>query len=204
MNEEIMATRLLLVEGQDEVNFFKALTKHLDITNIQIFDLAGNRRLGTGLRTLTVLPNFDTVTKIGIVRDADDNPKSTFQSIRDTIANSPLVSPNKPLEPSDGFPSVSVMIMPDAESSGMLEDLCLQAVAEDEMFDCVAQLFDCIEANQNLSLPRNISKAKMQAFLSTQDRYIGSVGLAAFRHIWSWEHPVFNEVIDFLHNLTSD
>ena len=41
MRKTISSSKLLLVEGMDECNFFEALLKSLDITGIQVFDIGG-------------------------------------------------------------------------------------------------------------------------------------------------------------------
>ena len=59
--------RLLLVEGVDEVNFFKAFFKQANIDNIQIISIGGKTQLKKKLTALCHLPGFNKITRIGII-----------------------------------------------------------------------------------------------------------------------------------------
>ena len=40
---EIKEKKIIAVEGKDEINFFKALFKHLNISGIQLIDFGGKK-----------------------------------------------------------------------------------------------------------------------------------------------------------------
>ena len=80
-NLSIESEQLLIVEGQDEKGFFAVLLKYLDINTVQIINVAGRENLKNTLESLSIITNFDKVTHIGFVFDAENNDaKSTFQS----------------------------------------------------------------------------------------------------------------------------
>ncbi|MGB9597480.1 MAG: DUF3226 domain-containing protein [Candidatus Poribacteria bacterium] len=81
---------------------------------------------------------------LGIVRDAENNPKSAFQSVCSALDHSKISKPKKPCSLSDGSPRVSVLILPDANTEGMLETICLRAVANDLVIEYIDKYFDCI------------------------------------------------------------
>lgn len=160
-------TKLLLVEGDDEVNFFSALMKELNLENIQVRDVGGKSKFRARLKAVTQSSDYQAVVSVGIVRDADENPKATFDSICGALQAAKLPFPEKPLRPvvKDGL-RVVVMILPDGETPGMLEDLCLESVKEDPAMPCVDEYFRCLE-NRLADLPGNMAKARVRAFLAS-------------------------------------
>lgn len=81
----------------------------------------------------------------------------------------------------------------------MLEDLCLQSVAGDPAMDCVEEYFGCLQ-KAGVS-PRNLPKAKMQAFLASREKAGLRLGEGAEKGYFDWENPTFNELREFLHSL---
>ncbi len=98
----------LLVEGNDERNFFEAFIDHLSINvqvqsfdrknfcskcgqsipDIQIQNFKSKDKLRKFLPMFVVAPGFrDKVQSIGIVRDADCSARSAFQSVQDALRN---------------------------------------------------------------------------------------------------------------------
>src|SRR6266487_7124388 len=65
---------MLVGEGVEEVLFFSAMLEHLGISGVQVEQYIGKTGLNAYLRTLKVRPGFAPVTRLGITRDADDNP----------------------------------------------------------------------------------------------------------------------------------
>ncbi|KPA17569.1 hypothetical protein MHK_002234 [Candidatus Magnetomorum sp. HK-1] len=80
MNIKIEKDILLLVEGKDEVEFFEALLKYINANeSAQIIEVGGKDKFKNEFPTLLLSPNFDSVKKYAIVRDADTNANNTFQ-----------------------------------------------------------------------------------------------------------------------------
>jgi len=195
---DITAPNLLVVEGKDEELFFGKLIRHLGLGKIQIVAIGGKQNLRPNLKILVKSPQFiDTVVSLGIVRDADDDPTAAFQSVRDTLKAVGLTVPENPLTPVGDNPQVSIMILPDARSSGMMESLCLRAVEKDHATLCVEQYFQCLQ-QQGLLLPRNMSKAKVQVFLASKPESGKRLGEAAEAGYWPWDDLAFEEVKNFL------
>jgi hypothetical protein len=84
----------------------------------------------------------------------------------------------------------------------MLEDLCLRAVAQDPAMLCVKQYFKCLQ-QQGLSLPDNMSKAKVQVFLASRPKAGLRLGEAAQAGYWPWNENAFEQVRDFLQRIAS-
>lgn len=198
---QITASRLLVVEGKDEQLFFEALMQHLGLQNIQIMPIGGKTRLRDNLKALVIAPGFSGVVSLGVVRDADDNPTAAFQSVHDALEAANLPAPTSPLSPTVDSPQVTVMILPAAHSTGALEDLCLQSTTQDPATICVEQYFQCLQ-QQGLPAPQNLAKARIQVFLASRQEPGKRLGEAAQKGYWAWGDNAFDEVKDFLQQVS--
>ncbi len=202
MSIEILQPNILMVEGTEEEFFFGALIGKLGLQKIQVMGIAGKTNFRPRLKAFTSSPGFSQVTSIGIVRDANSDPKAAFQSIHDALQNADLPVPEHPLVSVGPNPRIVVMILPEVNTPGMLEDLCLKAVIPDPAMICVDQYFQCLQ-QQNLSLPRNTSKAKIQAFLASRLEAGKRLGEAAQAGYWPWNDKAFDQVKNFLQQIVS-
>jgi hypothetical protein len=205
MNDEkplspITKSKVLIVEGEEEIRVFSELIAHLNLPDIEIRDIGGKTKFRTNVRTLTITPGFYNVTSVGVIRDADDNPASAFQSVCDALQSAGFAKPTKTLQPVGDSPQVVVMILPDGETPGMLEDLCLKSVEEDPAIRCVDEYFECLQERLG-RLPSNLSKARVHAFLASRERPDLRLGEAAQKGHWPWGHPAFEQVRQFLNAL---
>jgi hypothetical protein len=198
---EIAEPCVLIVEGIEEKYFFGAFIEHLGLQDIQVMPIGGKRKLRENLGALTLAPGFVNVTSLGIVRDANSDP-DPFQSVCEALRAVNLPVPERPLVPTGHSPRVTVMILPGDKTPGMLEDLCLRAVAQDPAMLCVEHYFQCLQ-QQGLSLPRNISKAKAQVFLASKPEVGIRLGVAAEKGYWPWGDEAFNQVRSFLQQISS-
>lgn len=193
---------ILIVEGIEDQQFFEALIQHLRISEIQVMPIGGKTQLSDQLAALRTVEGFSAVRSLGIVRDADNDFKAAFQSVRHALQDADLPVPDRPLGSAGEKPSVTVMILPDNNTPGMLEDLCLRAVATDPAMICVEQYFECLK-QQAISLPKNPAKAKIQAFLASRPEAGKRLGEAAQAGYWPWHSGAFEQVKDFLQKLAS-
>lgn len=196
----INARTLLIVEGSEDERFFGALVTHLGLRNLQVMGIGGKDSIRRRVRTLTVSPGFSMVVSMGIVRDADDNPGAAFESVCGALRDAGLSVPTQPGTIAGESPAVSVLILPGDNSCGMLEDLCLRAVAEDPAVPCVEQYIECLQKRQQdgCSFPRNQSKARVQMFLASRENPCRLLGEAAEAGCWPWDHVAFAQVKDFI------
>jgi hypothetical protein len=202
MAVKIEKPNVLVVEGREEELFFGALIKHLELQNIQIMPIGGKGKLRGNLKALAQSPGFSEVIFLGVVRDADANPDTAFQSVRDALQAAGLPTPECPLLPVGEKPRVAVLILPEVDAPGMLEDLCLRAIAQDPAVLCVEQYFKCLQ-QEGLSLPDNMSKAKVQVFLASRRKAGLRLGEAAQAGYWPWNENAFEQVRDFLGEIAS-
>ncbi|MFC1782267.1 DUF3226 domain-containing protein [Planctomycetota bacterium] len=190
--------KVLAVEGQDEENFFDALFKHMGILNIGIRDVIGKTLFKRKLPALKVTTGFENVTHLAIIRDK--NSDNAFHSIVNVLIEMKLTPPDNHGKFSSGKPKVGVFIMPGETIEGiMLEDLCLKTVEDRPVMTCVSEFAACVCELEDP--PKNISKAKAQAFLAAQTDIVNSVGLGAQKDYWDFDSSVLDELKQFLNNL---
>ena len=93
-DESITFSKLLLVEGKDEINLFTALLGDLGLTGtITIFETKGISKLRTKLAGIKVTSGYKLVQSIGIIRDADSDSNAAFQSVQGALQSNDLPTP---------------------------------------------------------------------------------------------------------------
>ena len=197
----ITKQKLLLGEGVDEVRFFNALLKHMGISDIQVEQHGGKNNLSPYLKTLaTPAPGFSAVVSLAVTRDADADPTAAFQSVSYALQAAGLSAPAAHGLNAGANPKVHVFILPDGINPGMLEDLCLAAVAGDLAYPCVDDYFRCVLATATRQ-PNNKAKAALHAWLASQAVPDKRIGEAAEANYWPWHDPAFLPLIQFLQAL---
>ena len=196
---QIDSTIQLLVEGNDDRNFFEALAGHLGLQDVQIQNFGGVNSLRRYLAGLAAAPGFSNVRRLGIVRDAEASPTSAFESVQSSLTNAQLPVPDGPMQETTGTPAVSVLVLPDGQSTGMLETLLCRTFADTPVDACLDDLFDCIHtAGVETKRPE---KARAHLWLATRPDPHLSVGVAAKRGYWPLDHPALADVRGFLTKL---
>jgi len=197
---EIKHPKLLIVEGKEDELFFSAFCHHLGLNDIQVLSIGGKTNLLRNLTALKKATNFSQVTALGIIRDADEDANAALQSVCSALQHAELPTPTKPMTPAPGHPRVLVMILPDNQSPGALEDICLKAIAGTPAMRCVDEFFCCLQRHR-LPPPKNLSKAKVLAYLTSLPEPDKRLGESAQAGYWNWDHPAFSDLKDFLRSL---
>jgi hypothetical protein len=170
MPERITKPKILLVEGKDEINLFEQMLSDLELgDDIQIIEVGGKEKFSEKLPSLQKASEFRHVTSIGIIRDADNNPQGAFQSICSILQRVNLPQPTNPLDPVIGPPQVTVMIVPDGDTPGMIESVCLNSVNDDPAMACVDQYFQCLQERHRKLAENDIPKARVRSFLASRE-----------------------------------
>ena len=168
--EEFTKSKILLVEGKDEVNLFTELLADIGLDNyVQVIKVGGTDKFAKELPILKKRSGFHKITSIGVVRDADSDPQGAFQSICSALHKAKLPEPTSPLCPKAGPPQVTAMIVPDANTSGMLESVCLNSVSNDPAMICVEQYFQCLQEKQRILAENVMPKARVGVFLASRE-----------------------------------
>ena len=214
-NVEVREEALLLGEGRDEEEFFRALLKHCGFSGVQVIEYKGKTKLRTELEAITLISGFDRVRRLAFTRDANGNSQSAFQSVSDVLKKLDLPTPKNPGEyTSKTHPIVGVFILPDNERSGMLEDLCLESVADHPVMTCVDQFMTCLHdelddsgdasaVGANGRFPKTPAKARAHAFLAGMPALVEQVGLAGQKGYWNFDHACFGDIKAFLKPLSA-
>lgn len=206
---KLESSRLLLVEGKDDQEFFNHLWSSLGPANdkIDVISYDGRDKLRNWLKTVSDLPGFVELNALGIVRDADDNPSGAFESVRDALRAFFDKQPTDPFEfidatfqnagPFDGQRfSVGIAILPGASRSGELEDLLVDAIDDPERMACVDEYIHCLESNEiPLEKP---AKTRLQAFLASKEKAEKGLWKALKKNHIPVDSSVFDEVRTFL------
>ncbi|MGH7143167.1 MAG: DUF3226 domain-containing protein [Planctomycetota bacterium] len=216
--KRISGAYLLLVEGKDEEAVSTRLLEFLGLSpdHVQIFDVGGKDKFHGNLVALPVVPGFDRLSRIAIIRDAESSFQQVFQSVADTVIKVFNQTLSATGSFTQGVPAIGLFITPGGGRSGMLEDLCIESVRHKEEFKCVESFVECVRSNPppNVMSPAsgpvnqqktfNSSKARASAYLASQ-AYLtglwethGSVGQAAKQGHWDFSHAAFSELTAFL------
>ena len=189
----------LLVEGNDQRNFFEEFVRHLSLTNVQIQNFGGVTELRGFLLALANDDAFrEIVESVGIVRDAEESAAGAFQSVAGALKNANLPEPKGPEEinsDSSGL-AATVLILPDGTRKGMLETLLCETFANTSIGDCIDAFFNCVEASHEPT--KRPDKARARAFLTTRPEPHFSVGVATKAGYWDLDHGAFENVREFL------
>jgi len=201
--KRIESEKLLIVEGKDERNFFAALLKHEHVNGVQVIPVGGKDKFKTELPNLVNMDDFSEVDTLGFVRDAEENQApAAFSSICSTLMKNNLPAPksiNQVIIQQNI--KIGVFIMPNNVDEGMLEDLCLQSINKNPLYRCVDEYLQCCLSQISKNKKINIAKAKVQAYLATQNPLVSSLGLAAKKGYWDFLNSCFVDIKKFLHNL---
>lgn len=190
----------LLVEGNDQRNFFKAFIQRLALQDVQIQNFGGVNQLRNFLPTLIKTSDFKSVTTVGIVRDAEKCASDAFKSVQSSLTKANLSVPPEVGKPSNGSPTVYVFILPGDDKPGMLETLLCQTFADQDVNHCIDGFFKCADALPDMSI-KNREKARAFAYLATRPEPRHSVGVAAKQGYWDLDHEAFDGVRTFLREL---
>ncbi|MBC7362506.1 MAG: hypothetical protein H5U06_09545 [Candidatus Aminicenantes bacterium] len=198
---------LLIVEGNDDKNFFEALINFLaknqqpEIKNqFEVFKLDGKKRLTEKLMAVKNTPGFNNLKAIGIILDSNSHPERTLQSIQTSLKKVGFPSPKSEMEIIGEKPKISVLLIPGSDKPGELEDLCLEAISKDTAMKCVEVFFACL-SDRRIVISKKKSKAICQVFLASRKDLAHEIGVAAQKSILPFEDPVFNKVKNFIMNL---
>ena len=139
--DSVVSRIQLLVEGNDQLNFFEAFADHLSLDHVQLQNFGGVEELRSFIPALAIMSGFHTVESVAIVRDAEASAMSAFQSVQSSLRRAGLAAPDRPLERSGDSPAVSVLILPGNNRDGMLETLLCDSFANTAENDCIDSVF---------------------------------------------------------------
>lgn len=193
-----MPQSLLIVEGQDDLRLCSVL---LGVQDQVVIREAAKHSFTPKLKAILIeLQQSNPLSMLAIVRDADDSASRSFESVCSSIRGAGLHPPNEHAQYSDGEIPVGVFIMPDGESNGAIEALCIRSIEKLVEAQCVREYLECLKENRVLH-SNDIDKSFVHAFLAAQTNPLLRVGETAQRRIWDPESPAFGQLRVFLNKL---
>ena len=142
------------------------------------------------------LPNFSLVQSLAIMGDANSDRSAREQGVRDALRDAGLPVPGTSLQSAQGPAGdmkVAYLIVPHGQEKGMIEDVCLDSVKNDLALECVDYYFECIGQTRLLG-PKQISKARLHAFLASRTEPDLRLGEAAEKGIWQFDTDAFGSL----------
>lgn len=200
---EIQKDKLLLVEGNDDQNFFQKLMQEITLDNIQIIPMGGKENFRVpNFKSVINTPGFREVKALGIVRDANGSASSVFTSICTVLRECGLPEPTQVMEITNTDLKVGILIIPPNAEEGEIEDLCLSSLKEYSEMGCIDNYFKCLKKKLLPDkFPKDLSKAKIQAFLASREESVPHLGIAAQRGYFPLDQDSFEEIKKFLSSL---
>jgi hypothetical protein len=212
-NLEIKSSKVLIVEGLDECNFFEVLLKSLEIKDVQMINAGGSEKFATEFPAVYLATGFSQIGRLGFVRDAEDNrAECAFESLCNVLKKHELPAPAKiNFVDKTANPQIGIFIMPDNQNTGMLETLCLQTLQDLPINQCVDAYINCtsLHRTEATNIPEtenakfNEPKARVQTYLASCVPIRNSLGLGAKKGYWNLEHSCFDGIKNFLKELFS-
>lgn len=190
----------MIVEGQDEVRLRTAIFENN--SRPTYIREAGKYKFTAKLTAiLEDLQRFGPVSRLGIIRDADESATQAFTSVCSSVAHVGLNPPKQHAGFSDGAVAVGVFIAPDGNATGAIEALCMKSIANESETNCVLDYIRCLRTN-NVLYSRNPDKTFVHAYLAAQVDPMIRVGEAAQKGVWNFDHPAFESLLEFLDQLS--
>jgi len=208
LERPIKAPNQLLVEGKTSEMFFRELIAHerlADRIDVRSFGSIQKEHLQTYLEVFSQKPDFkNKVRSLGIVRDAEEGTaEDAFRSVSSALTDAHLEAPPALFSFSQGEIKTGIFILPDNNSSGMLENLVLDAATESDpagILPCVDSFLACLERG-NIDL-RITAKIRTAGYLLGKGLTEPLVGRAAQKNAIPWTARAFQPVNTFLRELT--
>lgn len=173
-SEQGSATRMLLVEGNDDLHVVKHIRIRASIPNFRIVQKEGKDAL---LESIPYEATMEERVVLGIMLDANGNPAGRRQAVADRLGKAGVELPSFPQpegvvidsDPSTGLPRVGVWMMPDNQSPGELEDfLAAMIPADDPVWPLAQEYIDGIPPEHRKFKDKHL-QAQVHAWLAAQE-----------------------------------
>lgn len=210
LDRDITTEGQLLVEGRVPEMFFREMIVASGLTakiEARTFGDIGKENLQAYLELFTQRAIFkERVKRIGIIRDAEGSAAvGAFQSVQAALQGAQLPVPAA-MSKLEGSPlAVGVFILPNCQDAGMLESLCLSAVAETEagqangILPCVDEFFACL--TKRGKKPGNPAKAQFAGYALACDVVDPQLGRAAQKGAIPWQAKTFDSLRAFVRSV---
>src|SRR5262249_54286908 len=147
------------------------------------------------LLALSSISGFDLVTSLGLVRDAETDPSGAFASLCTALGKANLPVPSAALQATTSTikPVVTVMLLPDSQTPGMLETLLWRSLAGHALVPCIDEYLRCVQASTGTPVATE-HKSRIRAFIAAQKDSHLFVSQAAHAGFFPWTSPAFDQL----------
>ncbi len=190
--------KLLVGEGAEERRYFTKLLSHLGIHDVQVEHYGGTGELRKWLNSLNKVPGFDRLRSLGVTRDANGDSAAAKQAVRDAVADEGFPLAGVASQSSKSEPCTSIFILPDDQSDGDLEALCLRSIEHEPAYRCVLEYLTCM---QRYFREFHKNKAAVVSWLACRSDRPCRLGEAAEKALWNFHHDSFAPLSEFLKSL---
>ena len=209
---------LVLCEGVDAKYFLIWLLDYYknngkpEFEQIQVEDFGGITQLSDAIGVWKNISGFsEKIKSLCIIRDAEQNFLNSCQSIRGALQKASLPVPNHAWTiKTVGDFKVSYILFPGIKddggnyTSGTLEDLCLQALADSQKDEKLNAVDDFIASCGNkfaLKFPR-MHKTRLHEYLVMHDKFVDSkIGEATKAGAFDFGNPIILEIVKIFSDL---
>jgi hypothetical protein len=188
--------RIILVEGKDDALLIEAICDQTGSGGrIQLVCYSQQGKLGDVLDVLVRGPGFERVARIGLTRDSEDGVDRALQSMGDVWRRAQATL----REIDTRVPECQFFAMPDNQSSGRLENLCLVSPTFPKVLRCAEEMYACARHVSNYKIDRE--KGIVAAYLSMMDRPGLELGTAAKAGCWNLCSDAFAPLRGFVQSI---
>jgi len=199
--------KLLLVEGSDDMHIMSALFLRFNIPK-DSFKIENKEGINKLLESLPIHLK-SKLDAIGILVDADENIQSRWDAIKNILNSSGYSTPKQPesngtIIIQEGKATIGIWLMPNNETSGMIEDFMQFLIPKEDVLLPKAQkiLADLESESINNYKTVHRSKALIHTWLSWQETPGTPMGLAITKSYFSTSNQVLCErYIDWIKEL---
>ena len=190
--------KIFLAEGLAEALFFDTLfTKNnFDENEYCVFCFKGISNLTYSLKILCSEPEFDHVKSLGIMIDADDNPKGRMDSTLRYLHHYDLSDENFVLEENTIFEykgrRIGIFISPGMGKEGRIETMIVEEIATKKEYDCILEYFNCLNERHHINLDE---KAIVQIYISLKKSDLCGTGRGFEAGIFDIEHIIYESAV---------
>lgn len=213
-NTQILKSNLILCEGRDEQEFLiqylnsVALADTPGFSNdIQVIDFGGNSELAKKLEILKNMADFDKLTSLLVIRDAETSAESACQEIQRALRENGFPIPQEPCRWKGESLKVGFVLFPSCDNTlqdGTLEDLCLSILSEQSADATLEEigLFLARLENRHQKVFSRIFKAKLHTYFSVHNDYVSlKIGEAAAAGAFDWDNIALKPLKSFIQEI---
>lgn len=196
--------RVLIVEGESDLQFYKAALTHLGLAEgvfIKVFKGRGEILKKDTLETF-LSPILLEKQSVGILLDGDDKPAGAVQSLSGSLKQ--ITGQDvKEGQWTSGEPRLGMMVVPDLQTKGEIETLVWNTWAETPANQAVAQtVLTYLSEMENHGIKaKSPDKARIGAYLAAAYDEDPRLGAGAREGLFDFNAPGFTRLMTFLSEL---